>query len=68
MDVNVHPTKQEVKFGSERKVFDAVYYAVLSALEGDKSHVQAEVGRPAGRLAPSAGTTPSPPTRPPSAP
>ena len=55
VDVNVHPTKQEVKFGNERQVFSAVYYAVLSALEGDKSHVQAQVGRPAGRLAPSAG-------------
>ena len=55
VDVNVHPTKQEVKFGSERQVFSAVYYAVLSALEGDKSRVQAQVGRPAGRLAPSAG-------------
>ncbi|MCI5929015.1 MAG: DNA mismatch repair endonuclease MutL [Pseudoflavonifractor capillosus] len=55
VDVNVHPTKQEVKFGNERQVFSAVYYAVLSALEGDKSHVQAQVGRPAGRLAPTAG-------------
>ena len=55
VDVNVHPTKQEVKFGSERQVFSAVYYAVLSALEGDRSHVQAQVGRPAGRLAPAAG-------------
>lgn len=55
VDVNVHPTKQEVKFGNERQVFSAVYYAVLSALEGDRSHVQAQVGRPAGRLAPSAG-------------
>ncbi len=35
VDVNVHPTKTEVKFGSERKVFDMVYYAVKSALEGD---------------------------------
>ena len=35
VDVNVHPTKQEVKFGSDRKVFDAVYYAVKSTLEGD---------------------------------
>ena len=55
VDVNVHPTKQEVKFGNERQVFSAVYYAVLSALEGDKSRVQAQVGRPAGRLAPAAG-------------
>ena len=55
VDVNVHPTKQEVKFGSERQVFSAVYYAALSALEGDKSHVQASVGSPAGRLAPAAG-------------
>ena len=33
VDVNVHPTKSEVKFSEEKKVFDAVYYAVLSALE-----------------------------------
>jgi len=43
VDVNVHPTKQEVKFGSERRVFDAVYYAVLSALEGDRTRVKASL-------------------------
>ena len=33
VDVNVHPTKTEVKFTSEKKLFDAIYYAVLGALE-----------------------------------
>jgi len=44
VDVNVHPTKQEVKFGQERAVFSAVYYAVLAALGADKSRPAAAVG------------------------
>ena len=47
VDVNVHPTKQEVKFGNERQVFSAVYYAVLSALGGDTSRPAAAVETPA---------------------
>lgn len=53
VDVNVHPTKTEVKFVSEKKVFDAVYYAVKSALEGDTQRPQALEA--VGRVAPAKG-------------
>ncbi|MBQ8162875.1 MAG: DNA mismatch repair endonuclease MutL [Clostridia bacterium] len=35
VDVNVHPSKLEVKFSNERLIFEAVYYAVRSALSNN---------------------------------
>lgn len=32
VDVNVHPAKTEIKFANEKAVFEAIYYAVKSAL------------------------------------
>ena len=32
VDVNVHPAKTEIKFVSDKQVFDGVYYAALGAL------------------------------------
>ena len=45
VDVNVHPTKTEVKFQREQAVFAAVYHGVLSALNRD--HTRPQVAMPA---------------------
>lgn len=43
VDINVHPTKQEVKFANERLVCDEVYWAVKGALERDADEIREQI-------------------------
>ncbi len=45
VDVNVHPTKAEVKFSEEKRAFDCVYYAVLSALQQETGSAEVKLSR-----------------------
>lgn len=50
VDVNVHPAKTEVKFSEERKVFDAVYQTVRSALEAEEEPLSISLSEGTKRL------------------
>lgn len=68
VDVNVHPAKTEVKFLSEKAVFDCVHYGVLGALNKQVDRPQVQFTTQPAKPAPAPQSAPAPkPQQPPQA-
>lgn len=46
VDINVHPTKLEVKFANEKPVFEAIYHTVKTALEENTTRPEILIAPP----------------------
>lgn len=51
VDVNVHPAKTQVRFSDETKIYSAVYYAVVSAINNFDTRPKFDVAKVAQRAA-----------------
>lgn len=45
VDINVHPTKLEVKFANEKPIFEAIYHTVKTALEENTTRPEISFGK-----------------------